>query len=166
MTNSSLNSQSVSEKLIEKLSQEDGISLSQVEAEFKFLISPSTTSDVDARLMALAIKNYIFREIKQMKFDSPISGIVIFPIIYNPKIRVREDFTSYKWKEKSFFVGLPINFEKWVNASLPVKFNLLTDNLIHSLEKIPKKHLFEADKFKFISLINNSGDYFLSKKDN
>lgn len=150
--------------VLRKISREDGVLESQVDSNFTFLISPSITIGVDIRLLAHAFKNIVFRKIKTIRFESPITGFVFFPTIVDPEIisGAPQNTVKYKRKEKCYFVGLVIPFIAWSRASLSERVDLLTNNLIDSLNAVPGRHLFDSEKQEIIKVVKDVRDYLLS----
>lgn len=70
----------LSQAINEKLSLEDGVLESQVDAKFTFLIQPTTTLETNVRLIALTFKNLIFRQIRALNFESPYHWVCIVSI--------------------------------------------------------------------------------------
>ena len=149
-------------EILKKLNLERGVEESQVGVKFSFLISPTSSVGTEVGPLAHAIKNLVFREIKCLNFESPITGFVLFPSVVDPAIFVRENSISYKRKDKCFYITEVIPYKVWMNAGLAERVDLLSDSLIVSLDKVPVKHFFYKEKQKVIEIINAVREYLKS----
>ena len=70
---------------------------------FEFVVSPTTTHGVDVAL-PLRIGRLIRKLIERRGFSCELSGIVLFPIIADPKIYAQADFITHKRSENGYFV--------------------------------------------------------------
>src|ERR1700722_11041071 len=91
------------------------------------------------------------------KFESKITGIIVFPKIFDADIAPPpSDHLTYKREEKSVFVGLNIGFQNWHSASRQEKLNILADNIRNSIQKIPNAYLADVDRDKLILVLDNA----------
>jgi hypothetical protein len=146
---------SYEDKLLERARQR-GVTLhaKQVDAKFKFLVRPTTTVGVDLDKLQVGFEDDVFSLIKNAPFESPLTGIVLFPKILDPSIATMPDSITHKRKERSFFVSLNIPFAVWSQAPRPDRVDLLADNLIESIRRIPARHLTANDCQILDSAIN------------
>jgi hypothetical protein len=129
----------------------------QRDALFKFLVRPFTTVGVDSLDLASKLENEIFSAIRELSFESPITGIAIFPTIFDSAIApLPKDYLTYKTKEKSVFVGLNIDFSSWASASRAEKLGLLANNITRSVERILHKHLSSSDRKKLLDVVSQA----------
>lgn len=128
----------------------------QTGAPFKFLISPKTSNGVVVGRLPLQMRDEVFSRIRTHVFQSPLTGIVFFPTILDPKIAVVEDKLTHKRTEKEMFVALNIPFRDWEAASAEQRIDLLAGNLLESIRRIPSKHLPDSDKAKLASFVDEA----------
>lgn len=123
----------------------------QLNAPFKFMVRPFTTVGVESLELAAWFEDEILERIYGTKFESKITGIIVFPKIFDADIAPPpSDHLTYKRGEKSVFVGLNIGFPTWHSASRHEKINILSDNIGNSIRKIPDIYLTNADRNKLI----------------
>jgi hypothetical protein len=142
------------QKMIDRL-RASGYELSdnQLDARFTFLVRPFTTVGVEKGSLASSFEQEIFAAIRNFEFESPITGIVIFPTIFDGAIApVPPDYVKYKKGEKSVFVGMHIDFSSWASASTQVRLGLLADNIKNSIERIPDKYLSAGDRKRLLDI--------------
>jgi hypothetical protein len=119
----------------------------QLNAPFKFMVRPFTTVGVESLDLASWFEDEILERIYGTKFESKITGIVVFPKIFNKDVAPPpKDHLTYKKEEKSIFVGLNIDFTIWHSSSKQEKINILADNINKSIQKIPSDYLVDADR--------------------
>jgi hypothetical protein len=129
----------------------------QLDAPFRFMIRPFTTAGTASLELASWFEKAIFKAVSGMTFESPITGIVIFPKIFDRTVaEPPEDHLTYKENEKSVFVGVNIDYSAWECASREEKLKLLADNLKTSLERIPDIYLTKSDSKKLLLAVENS----------
>jgi hypothetical protein len=129
----------------------------QRDAPLKFLVRPFTTVGVASLDLACWFENEIFSAINGFAFESPITGIAIFPRIFDSAIApAPKDYLTYKRKEKSVFVGLNIDFSSWASGSGEEKLSLLANNIRQSVERIPHKYLSSSDRKKLLDIANEA----------
>jgi REP element-mobilizing transposase RayT len=67
------------------------------DAPFKFIIRPFTTVGMESRNFASWFEHEIFSAIRDLEFESPITGIAIFPTIFDREIsHPPDDYLTYK----------------------------------------------------------------------
>jgi hypothetical protein len=131
----------------------------QLNAPLKFIVRPFTTVGIESTNLASWFEDEIFSSIKDFKFGSPITGIAIFPTIFDRQIcDPPKDHLRYKKNEKSVFVGLNIEFSSWTSAPKREKLRLLSDNITRSIERIPNKYLANLDREKLLSIASQVYD--------
>jgi hypothetical protein len=127
----------------------------QRDAPLKFLVRPFTTVGVESLDLASWLENEIFSAIDKVVFDSNITGIAIFPTIFDGVIvSAPKDYLTYKKKEMSVFVGLNISFSSWSSGSREEKLGLLANNITQSIERIPDKYLSSSDRKKLLDIVS------------
>lgn len=159
-------SSSTESEILQRITSERSNQETQVNAKFSLIISPSTTVGIEVGALAYAFQNLIFKRIKNIVFQSPITGFVFFPSIHDPTVFIRENSVSYKRKEKCFFVIEVITYEDWVTADLSRRIELLSDCLISSLERVPIKYFLDDDRVALSQAINQAKAYLLNGKVN
>jgi hypothetical protein len=144
------------QKLIDRFRASGHVGINvQRDAPFKFLVRPFTTVGVDSLDLASWFENDIFSSIKSLIFESPITGIVIFPTIFDEGVGAApEDYVKYNRNERSVFVGVKIEFATWSSASRQEKLRLLSDNIERSIERIPDIYLLGRDRERLINTTN------------
>jgi hypothetical protein len=131
----------------------------QLNAPFRFIVRPFTTVGIESVNLGSWFEDEIFSTIRDLKFESPIAGIAIFPTIFDREIsHPPDDYLTYKKNEKSVFVGLNIEFSLWASGSKQEKLRLLSDNIIRSIERIPNRYLVNSDREKLISIASQAYD--------
>jgi hypothetical protein len=119
----------------------------QGNAPFRFLIRPVTTVNVSKGKLANMLEDGIFSFLKNQKFLSSISGILILPTIIDNSIAVPpKDYVGYKKGDNSVSVGINIDFLLWERSSELERLMLLTENIQCSLEKIKSRYLIDFDR--------------------
>jgi hypothetical protein len=127
----------------------------QRDAPLKFLVRPFTTVGVESLDLASWFENEIFSAISRAAFESNITGIAIFPTIFDSAIAsLPKDYLTYKKKERSVFVGLNISFFSWNSGSREEKLSLLANNIVQSIERIPDKYLSNSDHKKLLDIVS------------
>jgi hypothetical protein len=136
----------------------------QRDAPFKFLVRPFSTIGVDSLDMASGFENEIFSAINTSALESEITGIVIFPAIFDEQIGpAPKNYVKYKKDEKSVFVGLTIEFSTWSSASGKEKLQLLSNNIKRSIELIPDTYLLSPDRKRLIKFTNQAHERLLAR---
>jgi|ERR1700688_1275850 len=126
----------------------------QRNAPLKFLVRPFTTVGTECLDLASWFENEIFSEISRVAFEANITGIAIFPTIFDNAIAsAPKDYLTYKKKEMSVFVGLNINFSSWTSGSREEKLKLLANNITQSIKRIPDKYLPSSDRRKLLDIV-------------
>jgi len=143
------------QKLIERLKAAGyPIRHDRDDAPFMFLIRPLTTVGVDIGLSSL-FEDEMLAEIKETQFESPISAILVSPIIINPAIALPPpDGVTYKRGEKSIFSCINLEFEIWHRASKVEKLTLLSENVRKSINAIARRYLLEEDCTKLHRIVD------------
>lgn len=137
-----------SNQLMAEAGSHRGSDRDQTNAPFKFLVVPTTTSAVGAEVgkLGAAFMDGVFRLIREHNLGSPITAVVLCPMVLDPEVATMPDRLSYKNKRTEVYATANIPFSVWVNADLDGRINLLADNLIGLLNKIPSKHLIDEDR--------------------
>jgi hypothetical protein len=129
----------------------------QDDALFKFTVRFFTTVGIESRDLAHWFEDEIFAAIKELSFESSITGIAIFPTIFDSAIAsAPNDYLTYKRKEKSVFVGLNIDFSSWASGSREEKLSLLANNIRQSIERVPDKYLSNSDRKKLLDIASQA----------
>jgi hypothetical protein len=129
----------------------------QLNASFKFMVRPFTTVGVESLDLATWFEDEILEMIYDTKFESKITGIIVFPKIFDADIAPPpSDHLTYKRGEKSVFVGLNIGFRNWHSASRQEKLNILASNIRDSIQKIPDAYLTDIDRDKLIFALDHA----------
>lgn len=145
------------EVLIERLRQRGyELHTDQVGARFRFIVSPTTTGNVDIGKFAVEFRDEVFRLIKNAPFESPLTGVVLFPTILDPLIATMPDTITHKRRDKAYFVSVNIPFALWAEAAPTERVDLFADNLIESIDRIPGRHLAQADCQILTEAVNNA----------
>jgi hypothetical protein len=125
----------------------------QDDALFKFTVRFFTTVGIESRDLARWFEDEIFSAIRDLPFESPITGIAIFPTIFDSAIAsAPKDYLTYKKKERSVFVGLNINFSSWTSGTREEKLSLLANNIRQSIERVPDRYLSSSDRKKLLDI--------------
>ena len=153
------------QKIIDRLKATGHVlNVTQDDAPFKFTVRFFTTVGVESRDIAPWFENEICSAIRELSFQSPITGIAIFPTIFDSAIaRPPKDYLTYKRKEKSVFVGLNIDFSSWTSASRQEKLGLLSNNMKQSIERIPDKYLVSSDRQKLLDIVSQAHERLLDR---
>jgi hypothetical protein len=131
----------------------------QLHAPFRFLVRPFTTVGIEVGKLASWFEDDVFSKINAFEFQSPITGIAIFPAIFDSAIAPPpKDYLKYKRSEKSVFVGVNINFAAWATGSQSERLNLLGENIGRSVEGIPEKYLSSLDRDRLLSVVSQTHD--------
>lgn len=144
------------QKIIDRL-KDSGHTLDVVQddALFKFTVRFFTTVGIESRDLARWFEDEMFSAIKDLAFKSRITGIAIFPTIFDSVIASPpNDYLTYKKKEKSVFVGLNIDFSSWTFGSREEKLGLLANNIRQSIERVPEKYLSNSDRKKLLDILS------------
>jgi hypothetical protein len=144
------------QKIIDRLKQ-SGHPLKSVQddALFKLTVRFFTTAGIESRDLARWFEEEIFSTIEDLSFESPITGIAIFPTIFDDAIApAPNDYVTYKRKEKSVFVGLNIDFSSWASGSREEKLNMLANNIKQSIGRVPDKYLSSSDREKLLNVVS------------
>lgn len=139
----------------------------QLDAPFKFVISPTTTPGIDAKeigSLARQFGNGIDEKIREWTIRSPITGIVVFPKILDPNIAVMPDHLTYKRKEKSVFVGVNIPFATWASSPLARKIEVLAETITQALGRIDPRKLHPEDRVRLTNAVNAVRDAMKSNE--
>ena len=144
------------QKVMDRLSASGYVGRSvQQDAGFKFLVRPFTTVGTESLDLATWFENEIFSAIEDLSFESPITGIAIFPTIFDDAIApAPNDYVTYKKKEKSVFVGLNIDFLSWASGSSEEKLSMLANNIRQSIERVPDKYLSSSDRKNLLDVVS------------
>src|SRR5882757_8723052 len=144
------------QKIIDRLKGSGhALNVTQDDALFKFTVRFFTTVGIESRELARWFEDEMFSAIKVTSFESPITGIAIFPTIFDSAIApAPSDYLTYKKKERSVFVGLNISFFSWNSGSREEKLSLLANNIVQSIERIPDKYLSNSDRKKLLDTVS------------
>jgi hypothetical protein len=136
----------------------------QLHAPFRFLVRPFKTAGVEVGALATWFEEEVFSNIKTIDFQWPITGIAIFPTIFDSVIApAPKDYLKYKRNEKSVFVAVNINFALWAAGSQNERLNLLAENIRRSIERIPEKYLSRLDRDRLLSLVSQTHEQLLAR---
>lgn len=124
-------------------------------APFCFIVRPFTTVGVAKGKLAVLLEDEIFSEIGKIVINSPISGVGIFPTIFNPNIAPPPpESVRYTKRDNSVSVGINIDFALWERSSELERLGLLADNIRCSLDKIKSRYLVDADREKLHQIVD------------
>jgi len=123
----------------------------QLDAPFRFMVRPLTTAGIPSLELASWCEDSIFEAVRGMTFESPITGIMISPKIFDKDIaEPPEDSLTYKENERAVIIGLSIDFATWSRASRKERLHLLVESIKHSIEHIPNAYLSQSDSEKLL----------------
>lgn len=129
----------------------------QLDAPFRFMVRPLTTVGIPSLELASWCEDAIFEAVSGMSFESPITGIVISPKIFDENVaEPPEDSLTHKKNERSVFVSLGIDFVTWDRASRKDRIHLLVENIKRSVERIPDVYLQQSDSKKLLLAIDGA----------
>ena|SRR6478672_8731411 len=146
------------QKILDRLkSSGHTLDVVQDDALLKFTVRFFATAGIESRDLARWFEDEIFAAVKDLFFESPITGIAIFPTIFDSAIAsAPKDYLTYKRKEKSVFVGLNIDFSSWASGSREEKLGLLANNIRQSIERVPDKYLSSSDRKKLLDIASQA----------
>jgi hypothetical protein len=132
-----------------------GMEQKQTSAPFRFLVRPITTVNVSKGKLSNLFENEVFSALKDVTLASPISGILILPIIIDSSIAVppRDRFV-YQKRDNSVSVGINIEFSLWERSSVRERLDLLAENIRSSLSKIDSRYLLDEDRQKLLNIVD------------
>jgi hypothetical protein len=147
------------EKVLLKRFREAGLKPNrvQLDAQFSFVVSPTTTAGVDTKesgSLAREFGNGIVENISEWTMQSPITAIVVFPKILDANIANMPDHLTYKRKERSVFVGVNIPFDEWVASPVTKKIEILAETIVKALGMIAPRHLHPEDKDRLVRAVS------------
>ena len=117
------------------------------DSTFSVLVRPVTTVNVAQVELAKMFEDEMLSSSVNMKFLSPISGILILPTIIDRSVAVPpDDYTGYQKSDNSVSVGINIDFELWQRSSELERLSLLADNIRSALSKIRRRYLVDEDR--------------------
>jgi len=153
------------QKIIDRLKASGHtLNVVQDDAPFKFTIRFFSTAGIESRDLARWFEDEMFSAIKDISFESPITGVAIFPTVFDSAIApAPDDYMTYKRKEKSVFVGLNIDFLSWASGSREERLSLLANNIRQSLERVPDKYLSRSDRKKLLDIMNQAHRLLISR---
>jgi hypothetical protein len=127
----------------------------QNDAPFKFLVRPVSTLNASSRNLSRAFEDEVFSSFENVEFSSPITGLVILPIIIDDAIAPSPpDSTHFFEKDNSVSVGINIDFALWERSSELERLGLLADNIRCSLDKIQNRYLVHEDREKLHLIVD------------
>jgi hypothetical protein len=128
----------------------------QLNAPFRFMIRPFTTAGTDYRKIASRFEHEAFQLVKLEKFGSVATNIIVFPKILDRSIAVEPDHIAYKKKERAVYVAVNIDHATWQNASDDQRIDLISDNIMESIIRIPQKYFTESDRKKLLGIVDKT----------
>jgi hypothetical protein len=129
----------------------------QSDAPFKFLVRPVTTVNIAGKKLSWAFEDELFSSFEAVTFSSPITGILILPVIIDGSIAVPPpDYVGYKKADNSVSVGRRIDFELWQRSSELERLELLVENVHSSLDQIQGRYLIGEDRRKLHELVDRA----------
>jgi hypothetical protein len=97
----------------------------------------------------------VFASFKEVTFSSPITGILVLPVIIDSSMAaVPPDYVGYKKADNSVSVGLNIDFMLWQRSSELERLSLLADNIRRSLDRVESRYLLDADRVKLRQIVD------------
>src|SRR5579864_678168 len=127
----------------------------QSDAPFKFLVRPITTVNVGSKDLWLAFEDGVFGSFREVIFSSPITGILILPVIIDSSIASPPpDYVGCKKADNSVSVGINIDFSIWEHSSELGRLDLLADNIRSSLDQVERRYLADADRDRLHQIID------------
>jgi hypothetical protein len=125
------------------------ISKKQARTAFRFVIRPLRTKNVASREIAISLEDEISLLIGELTVVSPISGILIMPILMDEAIATPpSDYVGYKSRDNSVTVSIKIDFALWERSSVLERLSIMTVHVLNSLDKIPGQYLLDQDRQK------------------
>ena len=125
----------------------------QVGVPIVFLINEIAAKDPTARKLSHAFKEEVVRLLKNVRFNSPLSAIVLFPQI-TKQSSIPENIT-YK-RDGAVYVNLNVSYTEWVKSSEAVKIDLLSANIYESIRRIKETRLSASDKTKLLDIVESA----------
>lgn len=119
---------------------------------FVFRVSPVITSGVDVSVFFMLAQR-IIAKIMEKEFRCDLNGVVVFPRILDPKVKKADELSSFRRRDKAFYVGLGIDFGQWVNGSTTEKMGLALHNIVDSVRLIPICNLPQSSRDTLIDII-------------
>ena len=111
--------------------------------------------NVGSRNLWRAFEDGVFASFKDVIFSSPITGILILPVIIDSSIATPPpDYGGYKKADNSVSVGVNIDFSLWERSSELGRLDLLADNVRSSLDKVERRYLPDADRGRLHRIID------------
>lgn len=124
---------------------------------FAFFISGYTSLDVseDSRRITNQFQTEIADRLRHMEFDSPLTGLILFPTILDPSIAPIDDYVTNK-RDGSVHVGVNIDHTSWITASLDEKVALFRDCLAKSIGRIVESRLGKPDRDALLDMLEQA----------
>lgn len=148
-----------SQKLLELLDRVERagfpVNRAALDRKFNFTISGIVTVGVDISIF-VRLGELVTSLAEQDGFTCALRSIVMFPIITDPEIYSREDFTTHKRKDPSYFVGRNIDIGVWKKARKPRRVSLAKETLKAAVQAIPDRHLSPESKAQLVGMIESA----------
>jgi hypothetical protein len=105
--------------------------------------------------LSWTFEDEVFASFKEVTFSSPITGILVLPVIIDSSMAaVPPDYVGYKKADNSVSVGLNIDFMLWQRSSELERLSLLADNIRRSLDRVESRYLLDADRVKLRQIVD------------
>lgn len=145
------------QKLIERFKRNGGVvDTEKLKAAFIMLIRPVTTLGVDKGGVSNVLEDYVFELTKGRKFSSSIAALAIFPQICDPAIYSASDNIRHNRKEKSVSIGINIDHKLWSDSTRAKRIELLRENVVESIQRVPEKLLVSDDRDELVAAVNKA----------
>ncbi len=132
------------------------INRERLDAAFHFLVRPLATIGADTGKYALWFEDEVVAAIKGTKFGSPVSCIMISPIVIDETMSARPpDSLRFKRSENAVYVAIGIDYAAWNRSSDVSKLGMTYENIKQSLSKISTKHLLQDDRDRLFGVVDN-----------
>jgi hypothetical protein len=113
------------------------------------LVRPVTTVNVSNKNLAKSFEDEMRSSLANAKFESPISGILVLPVIIDSSVALPpDDYVGYQKRDNSVSVGIGIEFTLWQRSTELERLVLLADNIRNSLNEIQRRYLVDEDREK------------------
>jgi hypothetical protein len=122
---------------------------------FRFMVRQLTTVGVDTGNLTNWFEDEAFPMVTAQEFDSKIRMLMVSPTIMDGSIaKIPSDHLKFRAGERTVSVGINIDYLSWSSASSRDKIELLSDNIVSSVNKIPAKYLSAEDREKLLGIIH------------
>lgn len=150
-------------ELLDRVERAGGIvNRAALTRKFNFTLSGIVTPGVDIKVFT-QLCEFVTSIAEESGFICELSGIVMFPIITDPAVYSRADFTTHKRKDSAYFVGRNINIDVWKRARKARRIVLASETLKSAVLAIPDKHLLSEHKMRLLTMIGLASHMVVKK---